>query len=142
MKNNIKIVYVMICILGIIAVRVFENQWFYDPLIHYFKNDFYNNPIPNMDQMALYFGLTLRYFCNSLLSIIILFLVFKDLNLTKFSAILYLFFYILLIITFFTLLHFDANNQKMFLFYVRRFLIQPIFLLLFLPAFYYQKKQK
>jgi exosortase F-associated protein len=30
----------------------------------------------------------------------------------------------------------------MILFYIRRFLIQPIFLLLFLPAFYYQKQNR
>jgi exosortase F-associated protein len=26
-------------------------------------------------------------------------------------------------------------------FYVRRFLIQPLFIILFIPAFYYQKRQ-
>ncbi|MFY7758816.1 MAG: exosortase F system-associated membrane protein, partial [Flavobacterium stagni] len=32
--------------------------------------------------------------------------------------------------------------HKVELFYLRRFLIQPLFLLLFVPAFYYQKRIK
>ena len=35
-----------------------------------------------------------------------------------------------------------GETNKMNLFYIRRFIIQPIFLILFIPAFYYQKKIK
>jgi exosortase F-associated protein len=52
----------------------------------------------------------------------------------------YLLFFIILISLFFIVLFFFGETNKMTLFYIRRFLIQPIFLLLFLPAFYYQKK--
>jgi exosortase F-associated protein len=32
-----------------------------------------------------------------------------------------------------------ADDDKMLVFYIRRFIIQPIFLLLFVPAFYFQQ---
>ena len=37
------------------------------------------------------------------------------------------------------LLHFSKTQDYLFVFYVRRFLIQPLFLILFVPAFFYQK---
>jgi exosortase F-associated protein len=43
-----------------------------------------------------------------------------------------------LMISFIFILTFFGEENKMTLFYIRRFLIQPIFILLFIPAFYYQ----
>ncbi|NBU81103.1 MAG: exosortase F system-associated protein, partial [Flavobacteriaceae bacterium] len=48
----------------------------------------------------------------------------------------------ILMISFVFVLTFFAEESKMTLFYIRRFLIQPIFILLFIPGFYYQKKIK
>ncbi|WP_256387090.1 exosortase F system-associated protein [Flavobacterium sp. 140616W15] len=44
--------------------------------------------------------------------------------------------------TFSGVVYFYANHNNLMLFYVRRFLIQPIFILLFIPGFYYQKLSK
>jgi exosortase F-associated protein len=38
--------------------------------------------------------------------------------------------------------HFLDKENNFVLFYIRRFLIQPLFLLLFIPAFFYQKRIK
>jgi exosortase F-associated protein len=54
---------------------------------------------------------------------------------------LYLLFFIILVIAFIFILFYNGETNKMGLFYVRRFIIQPLFLLLFLPAFYYQKQK-
>jgi exosortase F-associated protein len=88
----------------------------------------------------LFFGLVLRYFLNSSLSLAIIYVLFKDIEAVKFASILYLIFFTLLILALFLVLYFFGETNKMTLFYIRRFLIQPIFLLLFLPAFYYQKQ--
>ena len=45
-----------------------------------------------------------------------------------------------LMIAFVLLLNTSADGDHMALFYVRRFLIQPLFLLLLLPAFYFHKR--
>ena len=41
---------------------------------------------------------------------------------------------------FFGYLNYTKNPNFMILFYIRRFLIQPLLLVLFIPAFFYQKK--
>jgi len=47
--------------------------------------------------------------------------------------------FLLLIIAFVTIIGIYDAQWSMLLFYVRRFLIQPILLLVLVPAFYYQK---
>jgi exosortase F-associated protein len=79
---------------------------------------------------------------NTIVSLAIIYALFSDFELTKFAAILYLIFFIVLITAFFALLNFSDYNNNFMLFYVRRFLIQPIFVLLFIPAFFYQKQSR
>jgi len=60
----------------------------------------------------------------------------------QFVSVLYVFFFLILIGLFFSMLYFYEEHNNLILFYVRRFLIQPIFVILFIPAFYYQKQIK
>jgi exosortase F-associated protein len=39
------------------------------------------------------------------------------------------------------LFYLDEHPATFVVFYVRRFIIQPLFIILFIPAFYYQKRQ-
>jgi exosortase F-associated protein len=55
---------------------------------------------------------------------------------------LYVFFFLILISSFFVIMYYYGEHNKFILFYIRRFLIQPIFVLLFVPAFFYQKYHK
>ncbi len=121
------------------VIRAFEDL-FYDPFLNYFKTDYSNLPFPEYDSLKLFFSLLLRYVLNSIVSLAIIQVLFKDFLLTKFASVLYLIFFIILIIAFFVILTFSAEANNLLLFYVRRFLIQPLFVLLFVPAFYYQKK--
>jgi exosortase F-associated protein len=50
--------------------------------------------------------------------------------------------FVILITAFFCILYFFKNQENLLLFYVRRFLIQPLFLIVFVPAFYFQKLKK
>jgi exosortase F-associated protein len=139
LNNKFKITQ-LIFLIGLLAlVRIFENELFYDPFLDFFKNE--NAPIyPETESTKLYLSLFLRYFINTIISLAILYVIFKDLNLIKFVAVLYILFFALLIIGFYIVLNFFDESQKMMLFYIRRFIIQPIFILLFIPAFYFQKK--
>lgn len=140
-KHKGKILFVSIFIFLLIAVRVFEQRLFYDPFLEYFKDQFGNTPLPDFEALKLFFALIGRYFLNAFFSLGIIYVIFKDFDLTKFAGLLYLFFFILLIIGFFIVVYQFPEN-KMGIFYIRRFLIQPILLLLFLPAFYFQVKSK
>jgi exosortase F-associated protein len=108
--------------------------------LHYFKKEYYNLPLPKFNFIKLFIGLGFRYFLNAIISIFMIYTLFKDFDAVKFASSLYLLFFVILIVAFFGSLSLFDEVNKMNLFYIRRFLIQPIFLLLFVPAFYYQKK--
>ena len=91
-------------------------------------------------ESILFYGLLLRYTINSVLSLGLFYLLFLNLKIIKFTAVLYLFFFIVLFSLFLIILYCYGAQSSWLLFYVRRFLIQPIFGLLFIPAFYYQKR--
>lgn len=124
----------------LVAVRAFESQWFYDPFTAYFKLEYTTLPYPDFNGRLLFMHWIFRYVLNTLISLGILYVIFKDVAIVKFSSLLFGLFLILLLMGMFFLLYYGDENQKMTLFYVRRFLIQPLFLLLFIPAFYYQKR--
>ena len=140
LNHKLRIALAMMLVLLLVLIRTYEDSLFYDPFLNYFKTDYYNLPLPELNNIQLFFGLVLRYFLNSSLSLAIIYVLFKDIEAVKFASILYLIFFTLLILALFLVLSFFGETNKMTLFYIRRFLIQPIFLLLFLPAFYYQKQ--
>lgn len=129
-------------VLLLILVRAFEDTLFYDPYLAYFKMDYTNLPLPETNGLQLFLGLFFRYALNTIISLVIIYISFKDVDITKFASVLYLFFFVILIVAFFLVQAYYGEANKMILFYIRRFLIQPLFLLLFLPAFYYQKQNK
>lgn len=143
LRNLLEHKWRMLGVLAMVAllvmVRALEETLFYDPLLDYYKADFTALPWPEMDLAKLGLGLTFRYTINALLSVGIIFLIFKNQSLVRFTALLYVLFFVILLTAFFVSMAFFPDD-KMQLFYIRRFLIQPIFLLLFVPAFYFQQR--
>lgn len=137
LKNKYQFAIIGILVILLVCIRLFETKIFYDPFLDFFKTDFQNKELPDYESFKLYFNLLLRYFLNTAISIGILHVLFKDKNITKLSLVLFIFIFIVLITLFVIELNFV--NDYLILFYTRRFLIQPIFLILFIPAFYYQK---
>jgi exosortase F-associated protein len=123
----------------IICIRFFEDVLFYDPFLTFFKTDYQNKSLPNVDALKLISNLFLRYFANTLLSIAIIYLLFLNQMHVKVAFILYLILFVLLLAIFSYLLFVSKEPNYLVLFYVRRFLIQPMLLLLLIPAFYFQK---
>lgn len=123
----------------IIGIRFFEDALFYDPFLTFFKTDYQNKSLPNVDALQLILNLFLRYFANTLLSIVIIYLLFLNKTHVKVAFVLYLILFVLLLIVLSYLLFVSERPNYLVLFYVRRFLIQPVLLLLLIPAFYFQK---
>ncbi|AWK04086.1 exosortase F system-associated protein [Flavobacterium crocinum] len=139
-ENKLQIFIAVIVILCFALVRSLETQLFYDPFLNYFKGDFANKPFPKFDSLKLFFGLFFRYFLNSVLSLLLIYVLFQNRDILKFSFIVYGFFLVLLLGAFFIILEFFPDSVWL-LFYVRRFVIQPVLVLLFIPGFYYQLQQ-
>lgn len=142
LKNKLKIVFLLILISLLAIIRAYEDSLFYDPFLDYFKADYLSLPFPKFDSFKLFIGLSFRYFLNTILSLGIIYVLFLDFKFTKFTTFLYFIFYLVLISLFFIALHFFDKENNFVLFYIRRFLIQPLFLLLFIPAFFYQRLNK
>lgn len=131
-------VFIVICLGG---VRAFEKELFYDPFLIYFDSDFKSLPFPEVDSFKLFGGLLFRYVLNGILSVALIYTLFKDTEIVKFTVLLYLFFLVILFGIFFLTFKWYPDGSWL-LFYVRRFIIQPIFVLLFIPAFYYQHQNQ
>lgn len=142
LKNKEKVGWSLFLILLLILIRVFEETLFYDPFLNYYKDEYANLPFPKINIFKLFFSLGIRFYLNSVISLFLLYVLFKDTKIIKFTAFLYMVLGSVLMISFIFTLNFFGEENKMTLFYIRRFLIQPIFILLFIPAFYYQKQIK
>lgn len=140
LQNKTKVFYILLLFSFLVAIRACENTIFYDPLIAYFKRNYMQTPLPELNVVKLFFSMGFRFYLNSIISIGLLKMLFDDSKVVKFSIFLYSVFGILFMVTFFFILLKFGETNKMNLFYIRRFIIQPILLILFIPAFYYQKK--
>ena len=140
MKKIIRILIILVLFGLLFFVRAFEEQLFYDPLNSYFQNDYLYNKIPLLDRWNLLLHLFYRYTINSLISLAIIYMIFKNKKIIKFSQLFFTVAFLLLIISFSFSLRNNLEGGYLFTFYIRRFMIHPLFLLILLPAFYYQKK--
>ena len=142
LQRHAKDIFWFVMIVGCLtAVRALEDRLFYDPLLNYYRGDFMSMPLPSIQLGKLLLNLSFRYGLNSLLSLAMLYVIFKDFRIVKFSSLLYVAFFVMALLAF--VFAFEIfPEEKMLLFYIRRFLIQPLLLLLFIPGFYIQVKGK
>lgn len=140
MKKSVRVLVATVLATFLILIRWFENELFYDPLLVYFRVSHSTESLPEVNDLMLLLNVAFRYWMNTIVSLGILWFIFYERELIRFSFFIYLVFYILLMIPYFLLLQSTEAGPHMALFYVRRFLIQPLLLLILLPAFYFQKR--
>lgn len=138
LKSNLRYVIVFLLVVLLIAIRFFENQLFYDPFISFFKADYHHAAKPQYNVLGLFTSLFFRFFLNSIISVAILYFLFNSLKTVKFIFGLYQVLFLVLIVAFYVFLEFWFVDWQI-VFYIRRFLIQPLFLLLFVPAIFFQE---
>lgn len=142
MENKyIKTILILVFFSLFLVIRFFENQLFYDPFLNFFKLE-NATKYPEYNLGLLVLNVFFRYFLNTIISLGIIFLLFQNKNGFQFSAFLFMVLFVIFTIAFVFVLLFFKESYKMHLFYIRRFLIQPLFLLLFLAGFYFQKLQE
>lgn len=142
MNKPLKYILLLIGFCLLILIRFFEHDLFYDPYLKFFENDYLYIDNPRREVFKVTLFTALRYFLNTLISIGILYVVFKDKSIIKFSGLVYAVSFIILLTLY---LYFVTNpkQEDYYLFFnLRRFLIQPLILMLLLPAFYYHKLKR
>lgn len=129
-------------ILGFVFLVLFRpigEAVLYDPLEVYFQNDYLKLPLPEMNLPLLGLSVSLKYMLNSIVSVAIIHAAFFSWDNTKFAIKIYLWAFVFLISTFFLLILWEPENSTRLLFYIRRFLMHPVLVLVLIPAFYYQE---
>jgi exosortase F-associated protein len=139
MTNVIKMISLLVLFGLLILIRAFENELFYDPYLTFFENDYLYVDNPRREIFKLTMFIILRFALNSGISLGIIFLFFKDKSILKFSAFIYAIAFVFLILLFLYFVIHPKQEDYYIFFNIRRFLIQPVLLLLLLPAFYYFK---
>lgn len=140
MNKTVRIILVFVLFVLLFLVRAYEMQLFYDPLIEYFQNDYLYKSIPEINSWHLVVDMLYRYSINSVISLGIIHLIFQNKKYLKFSGFLMMFAFMVLIIIFAFLLRSNFDSGYLLPFYIRRFIVHPLFLIILLPAFYYHKK--
>ncbi|MDP2088781.1 MAG: exosortase F system-associated protein [Flavobacteriaceae bacterium] len=133
-------IILIIVFVGILAlIRGLAGAVFYDPLLIFFKYDYLNSTLPDTDFLKLIIHIFFRYSLNSSVSLAIIYLVFVKRDIVLFSIWIFIIGFVVFAIPYYFIITNYNKENYLLLFYVRRFLIQPILLLFLLPAFYYQK---
>ncbi|RRO20308.1 exosortase F system-associated membrane protein [Flavobacteriaceae bacterium 14752] len=142
MKLYLKILVFVLAITGLVCIRFFENTLFHDPLITFYDSDFQNMKFPNLNFWFYNLNLGFRFLLNSILSIAIIWVAFRNMYYIKFSVLLYCFLFVVGLFLFWFVSSNIQPKDYMVLFYIRRFLIQPLLVIILIPAFYFQKLKK
>jgi len=140
MSKTVRIILVFVLFVLLFLVRAYEMQLFYDPLIEYFQNDYLYKSIPEINSWHLVVDMLYRYSINSVISLGIIHLIFQNKKYLKFSGFLMMFAFMVMIMIFTFLLRSNFDSGYLLPFYIRRFIVHPLFLIILLPAFYYHKK--
>lgn len=131
---------VIVGVFGLVGVRMLEDQIFYDPFLNFFHEGNKDIPFPEFEWGKLTISHIFRFVLNLFFSCFIIHFLFKNKEWTVQGAVLIS---IIFVITFPIYLfcisdRFDIGY--LFSFYMRRFVIQPLILLLIIPLFYYRKQ--
>ncbi len=138
--KNLSWVWVLIGFLGLVLVRFFEDQLFYDPFLDYFRNENFHIAFPKFIWGKLIFSNIFRFILNLFFSCIVIQFLFKNKSWTIQGALLIFIVFIITFPLYLYCIYDEFRVGNLFSFYVRRFVIQPVILLLIIPLFYYRKK--
>ena len=133
-------ILVFVGILGLVSVRFLEGKIFYDPFLAFFKGNYKVAQIPEFLWGKLIISHFFRFFLNLFFSAVVIHFMFLNKKWTLQAVVLitvaFLFFFPIYLWCLYT----KMEIGYLFTFSVRRFIIQPIILLLIIPIFYYRKK--
>lgn len=141
MKNAVKILIILGLVSVLALIRLYEYRFFYDPFMYFFEQAFQRGETLTFTN-AMFFNVFLRFFFNTIISLIILWVAFRSWGIVKFAGLIYAGFFIILFPLFIYLMHHIKPEDYLAAFYVRRFLAHPLLILILLPAFYYYRLQR
>ena len=131
--------FATIAIFGLIAVRMVEDQLFYDPFQAFFHLANKHAEFPDFEWTPLILNYLFRFGLNLVLSAAVVYFIFKNKQWTLQAIVLMLIVFAITFPLYLYCIHTQFDIGYLFSFYMRRFVIQPLILLLIIPLFYYRK---
>ena len=131
---------IILGILGLIAVRMVEEDLFYDPFLDYFQAANKHAPFPVFAWPKLIINYMFRFALNLILSALIVHFIFRNKEWTVQAVVLILLVFAITFPIYLYCIYTQFEIGYLFSFYMRRFVIQPLILLLIIPLFYYRKQ--
>ncbi len=135
----LRIILIITLIIGLIGVRMTEDVLFYDPFLGYFKSADENAEMPNYEWSKLMGGYLFRFLLNLSISVGLIQLIFRNKKWTIQAGVLILLVFGFTFPLYLYCIYTEFEVGYLFSFYMRRFVIQPLTLLLIIPLFYYRK---
>ena len=124
----------------LICIRFFEDKLFYDPFLDFFKGNYKVNEIPKFVWEKLIISHFFRFLLNLFFSALVIHFMFLNKKWTQQAIVLIALAFLFFFPIYLWCLYTKMEIGFLFTFSVRRFVIQPIILLLIIPIFYYRKK--
>lgn len=140
MLKMLRWMLVVVGIIGLISVRASEDLLFYDPFLAFFKLEIQPETFPEFDWWPLAVSYLLRFLLNLFFSLVIIHFIFLRPLWTFQALVLMVVSQVLFTLIYFYLIREEFNAGYLFSFYVRRFVIQPLVLLVIIPLFYFRWK--
>ncbi|MGN7865340.1 exosortase F system-associated membrane protein [Chryseobacterium sp. 22458] len=135
---NILLVITGLC--GLVSVRIFEDTLFYDPFLNYFHEANQKIDIPAFEWGQLIGGHLFRFALNLLFSCMIIYGLFKSKEWTIQGAVMMTIVFAIAFPIYLYCINDNFGIGYLFSFYMRRFVIQPLIILLIVPMFYYRRQ--
>lgn len=126
-------------VLGLVGVRMVEDKIFYDPFLNYFHLANKAANFPDFEWFKLILNYLFRFLLNLIFSALVIHFIFKDKRWTVQAVVLMLIVYAITFPLYLYAVSTKFEIGYLFSFYMRRFVIQPLILLLIIPLFYYRK---
>lgn len=125
-------------ICGLVGIRVMEDTIFYDPFLEYFHEANKNIAFPAFEWGKLIGGHLFRFVLNLFFSCLIIQGLFKNKQWTIQGALMMLIVFVIAFPIYLYCIQDKFEVGYLFSFYMRRFVIQPVIILLIVPMFYYR----
>lgn len=130
-------VVVVFFVLGLIGVRFWERELFYDPFLDYFGYE--KKVFPEFEWGRLIISHLFRFFLNLFFSLGVVHFIFLNSKWTIQALVLIGLSFLIFFPLYLYFIYTEFSIGNLFSFYVRRFVIQPLPVLLIVPLFYHRK---
>ncbi len=140
MKRMFRWFLVCLGFLGLILIRGLEDQIFYDPFLQFFKSADHSAVFPTFVWGKLIWSYIFRFSLNTFFSLWIVYFLFQNKEWVKQAFVLILLVFIIVFPIYLYCISDKFQFGYLFSFYIRRFVIQPLAVILIIPIFYYRKR--